>query len=81
MCARWRYADRCWHSRSRKSPAGQSVRQQQHCEPLYQQGRDDYTGGFKVPKGMTIVAELPKTATGRIQKYVLPGGPAGIVAQ
>ena len=37
--------------------------------------------GFKVPKGMTIVAELPKTATGKIQKYVLRGGRAAIAAQ
>ena len=37
--------------------------------------------GFKVPKGLTIVPELPKTATGKIQKYVLRGGRAGIVAQ
>ena len=37
--------------------------------------------GFKVPKGMTIVAELPKTATGKIQKYVLRGGRAAVTAQ
>ena len=37
--------------------------------------------GFKVPKGMTVVSELPKTATGKIQKFVLRGGRAGIVAQ
>ncbi len=37
--------------------------------------------GFKVPKGLTILAELPKTATGKIQKYVLRGGRAGITAQ
>ena len=37
--------------------------------------------GFKVPKGMTIVDELPKTATGKIQKYVLRGGRAAISAQ
>ena len=37
--------------------------------------------GFKVPKGMTIVAELPKTATGKIQKYVLRGGRAAIATQ
>ncbi|MCX5765822.1 MAG: long-chain-fatty-acid--CoA ligase [Gemmatimonadetes bacterium] len=37
--------------------------------------------GFKVPKGMTVVAELPKTATGKIQKYVLRGGRASITAQ
>jgi fatty-acyl-CoA synthase len=30
--------------------------------------------GFKVPKGFTILAELPKTATGKIQKYILRGG-------
>ena len=28
---------------------------------------------FKVPHGFTFVAELPKTATGKIQKYVLRG--------
>lgn len=28
---------------------------------------------FKVPHGFTIVSELPKTATGKIQKYVLRG--------
>ncbi|MCC7535893.1 MAG: long-chain-fatty-acid--CoA ligase [Deltaproteobacteria bacterium] len=37
--------------------------------------------GFKVPKGLTIVPELPKTATGKIQKYVLRGGRAGISSQ
>ncbi len=37
--------------------------------------------GFKVPKGLTVVAELPKTATGKIQKYVLRGGRAAIAAQ
>ena len=37
--------------------------------------------GFKVPKGVTIVAELPKTATGKIQKYVLRGRSSAIVRQ
>jgi fatty-acyl-CoA synthase len=37
--------------------------------------------GFKVPKGLTILAELPKTATGKIQKYVLRGGRAAISRQ
>ena len=37
--------------------------------------------GFKVPKGVTFVAELPKTATGKIQKYVLRGGRSAVVAQ
>ena len=37
--------------------------------------------GFKIPSGVTFVAELPKTATGKIQKYVLRGGRAAITAQ
>jgi fatty-acyl-CoA synthase len=37
--------------------------------------------GFKIPSGVTFVAELPKTATGKIQKYVLRGGRAAIIAQ
>ena len=36
---------------------------------------------FKVPSGFTFVGELPKTATGKIQKYVLRGGRAAISAQ
>jgi len=31
---------------------------------------------FKAPHGISFVAELPKTATGKIQKYVLRGRPA-----
>ncbi|MEP6818790.1 MAG: long-chain-fatty-acid--CoA ligase [bacterium] len=31
---------------------------------------------FKAPKSFTFVAELPKTATGKVQKYVLRGKPA-----
>ena len=37
--------------------------------------------GFKLPKGLTILPELPKTATGKIQKYVLRGGRAAIARQ
>ena len=37
--------------------------------------------GFKVPKGLTVVGELPKTATGKIQKYILRGGKSAIAAQ
>jgi fatty-acyl-CoA synthase len=37
--------------------------------------------GFKVPKGVTVVPELPKTATGKIQKYVLRAGRAAIARQ
>jgi fatty-acyl-CoA synthase len=36
--------------------------------------------GFKIPTGMTVVDDLPKTATGKIQKYVLRGG-AGVHVQ
>jgi fatty-acyl-CoA synthase len=36
---------------------------------------------FKVPKAFTFVPELPKTATGKIQKYVLRRGRAAISAQ
>jgi fatty-acyl-CoA synthase len=36
---------------------------------------------FKVPKSFTFVTELPKTATGKIQKYVLRSGKAAIAAQ
>ncbi|MGB8342713.1 MAG: long-chain-fatty-acid--CoA ligase [Chthoniobacterales bacterium] len=31
---------------------------------------------FKAPQGITFLAELPKTATGKVQKYLLRGGPA-----
>jgi fatty-acyl-CoA synthase len=36
---------------------------------------------FKVPAVFTIVPELPKTATGKIQKFVLRGGRATIARQ
>ncbi|HUN33783.1 MAG TPA: long-chain-fatty-acid--CoA ligase [Trebonia sp.] len=36
---------------------------------------------FKVPHGVTFVDELPKTATGKIQKYVLRGGAANLYRQ
>ena len=36
---------------------------------------------FKVPGGFTFVGELPKTATGKIQKYVLRGSRPAISAQ
>ena len=36
---------------------------------------------FKCPQGFHFVAELPKTATGKIQKYVLRGGKPGIARQ
>ncbi len=36
---------------------------------------------FKVPKSFTFVTELPKTATGKIQKYILRSGRAAIAPQ
>jgi len=36
---------------------------------------------FKAPDGVTFVEELPKTATGKIQKYVLRGGRSAIAKQ
>ena len=36
---------------------------------------------FKTPQTVRFVAELPKTATGKIQKYVLRGGQAAISRQ
>jgi fatty-acyl-CoA synthase len=36
---------------------------------------------FKAPRGVTFVGELPKTATGKIQKFVLRGGAANISRQ
>jgi fatty-acyl-CoA synthase len=41
----------------------------------------DRLAHFKAPRGVTFVAELPKTATGKIQKYVLRGGAASISRQ
>jgi fatty-acyl-CoA synthase len=36
---------------------------------------------FKVPTAFTFVTDLPKTTTGKIQKYVLRGGKAAISRQ
>jgi fatty-acyl-CoA synthase len=36
---------------------------------------------FKAPQGVTFLDELPKTATGKIQKYVLRGGRSAIARQ
>jgi fatty-acyl-CoA synthase len=38
----------------------------------------DRLAHFKAPRGITFVTDLPKTATGKIQKYVLRGGTANI---
>ncbi len=49
-------------------------------EELRQYARDNMAH-FKAPHGFTFVDELPKTATGKIQKYVLRGGRAAIARQ
>jgi acyl-CoA synthetase (AMP-forming)/AMP-acid ligase II len=36
----------------------------------------DRLAHFKAPHGVTFIPELPKTATGKVQKYVLRGRPA-----
>ncbi len=36
---------------------------------------------FKAPRGVSFVPELPKTATGKIQKFVLRGGAANLARQ
>lgn len=41
----------------------------------------DHLAHFKVPHAFSFISELPKTATGKIQKYVLRGGRANIAAQ
>lgn len=47
---------------------------------IRQYGRDNMAH-FKVPQTINFVDELPKTATGKIQKYVLRGGKTAISKQ
>ena len=49
-------------------------------DELRQFARDNMAH-FKVPRGFHFIAELPKTATGKIQKFVLRGKRAAIAAQ
>jgi fatty-acyl-CoA synthase len=41
----------------------------------------DHMAHFKVPKAFAFISELPKTATGKIQKYILRGGRTAISRQ
>ncbi len=41
----------------------------------------DRIAHFKAPHSVTFVTDLPKTATGKIQKYVLRGGAANLSRQ
>jgi len=41
----------------------------------------DRIAHYKAPSGITFTGDLPKTATGKIQKYVLRGGAANLAKQ
>ena len=41
----------------------------------------DRIAHYKAPRGVSFVADLPKTATGKIQKFVLRNGAASISRQ
>jgi len=41
----------------------------------------DNLAHFKTPQWVSFVDELPKTATGKVQKYVLRSGKSGIARQ
>ena len=41
----------------------------------------DNLAHFKTPQWVSFVVDLPKTATGKVQKYVLRGGKSGIGRQ
>ena len=41
----------------------------------------EHMANFKVPRKVRFVEELPKTATGKIQKYVLRGSKSAISKQ
>jgi len=41
----------------------------------------DHLAHFKAPKRVRFISELPKTATGKVQKYILRGGQAAISKQ
>jgi fatty-acyl-CoA synthase len=56
--------------------AGETVSEKELCDFARER-----LAGFKTPKGVTFLDELPKTATGKVQKYVLRGGRAAIVRQ
>jgi acyl-coenzyme A synthetase/AMP-(fatty) acid ligase len=58
---------------------GEIVRRQEYL--LGRDRRRERLAGFKRPKGVTFMDELPKTATGKIQKYVLRGGRGAVAVQ
>ncbi|HEY8292852.1 MAG TPA: acyl-CoA synthetase, partial [Thermomicrobiales bacterium] len=54
---------------------------QEATEAELRQFTRDRLAHFKAPHTVRFVAELPKTATGKIQKFVLRGGRAAIARQ
>ncbi len=50
-------------------------------EPELVEFAREHMAHFKVPRQFKFVDELPKTATGKIQKYVLRGGRSAVSAQ
>lgn len=71
------------HEKWGESPAAFVVKHPSH-EVSADELRDFARGvlaHFKVPTAFHFVTALPKTATGKIQKYVLRGGRAGIAHQ
>jgi fatty-acyl-CoA synthase len=51
------------------------------CEADLREFARAHLAHFKVPQGFTFLADLPKTATGKVQKYILRGGRPNIAPQ
>ena len=64
-------------ARVRDPQAGRERRPPRSCAQFTR----DRLAHFKAPHSVHFVDELPKTATGKIQKYVLRGGRAAIAQQ
>lgn len=53
----------------------------QATEDEIQQFARDHMAHFKVPQWVSFINDLPKTATGKVQKYILRGGRSAIARQ
>jgi acyl-coenzyme A synthetase/AMP-(fatty) acid ligase len=51
------------------------------CQRVTHRVRARAPGHFKAPRGVTFVGELPKTATGKIQEFVLRKGAPNLSRQ
>lgn len=71
------------HERWGESPHAFVILRQgaQASEDELKQHVRDSLAHFKTPQWVSFVDELPKTATGKVQKYVLRGGKSGISRQ